>query len=318
MGDRQSISKFEKFWWIIWKLKNTIHYGFIKIINVFGLNVYGIRDFYSPIPVLTDLKKNLTRWYKPTELIGVNIDLHKLCEYLQYLESQYSNEFHKFNYGVERKGGFGLGFTEIDAKLVYYMIRDIKPANYIEVGSGLSTLYASYASQANQIEGNTVKISCVEPYPKEKLYTIPDIEIIAEKVQDLDYARLDRLKDGDILFIDTTHILKIDGDVAYLYLEILPRLKKGVTIHIHDIPFPYNVPHPANSYIFDRKSKPWFFNEAMLLQAFLSYNDAYEIIMSVPYINHFDQQFLIDNIENFLEIQNRIYPPCSIWLKKVK
>ena len=94
-----------------------------------------------------------------------------------------------------------------------------------------------------------------------------------------------------MLFIDSSHIVKIDGEVPYLYLEVIPRLKKGVITHIHDTPFPYNVPYPPQLWIFDREW-PVFWNEAMLLQAFLCYNDAFKILVSMPLLRYFDEDFL--------------------------
>ena len=85
--------------------------------------------------------------------------------------------------------------------------------------------------------------------------------------------------------------MKIDGDVPYLYLEVIPKLKPGCFVHVHDVHFPYNVPFPSELYVLSPKW-PVFWNEAMLLQAFLSYNDSYEIVMSMPLLRFFCEDFL--------------------------
>jgi hypothetical protein len=184
------------------------------------------------------------------------------------------------------------------------------------------------AAQANASIGKPMNMTCIEPYPYDMLYKIPRIEIIAQKVQDIEVSTFQRLEAGDILFIDSTHIAQIDSDVTYLFLEVLPRLKPGVFIHIHDIAFPYNVPYPQNLYIFGRKLPdwPWFFNEAILLQAFLSYNKSYQIIASIPLLRHHDEAFLCRTISNYrtlseytVENLHKIgFPPCSIWIEKIK
>ena len=115
--------------------------------------------------------------------------------------------------------------------------------------------------------GRFVHITCIYSYPQDNLYKIPKVRILKDEIQNINIGFFYQLHEGDILFIDSTHILKIDGDVPYLYLEIIPRLENGVIIHIHDIHFPYNIPYPPQYYIFGNK-RPVFWNEAMLLQAF--------------------------------------------------
>src|ERR1017187_5882615 len=119
------------------------------------------------------------------------------------------------------------------------------PCIYFEIGSGLSTYYASLALNKNKVlDQKNSHIICVEPYPYAKLKSIDNILIYQEEVQDVSIDKFQVLEENDILFIDSTHIVKIDGDVPYIYLEVLPQLKKGVYIHIHDIAFPYNIPYP--------------------------------------------------------------------------
>lgn len=298
----------------------------LKVVNDYGLNVYPMSDYYSPLPVLSDLKKNMQRWCQPSELKGIHIDNEAMKTLLKNLENKYASEYKTTsNYNDNSSIGFGPGSTEMDAKLLYFMIRDIKPNHYIEVGSGLSTYYCSLAAKRNEEDGKPVRITCVEPYPYEMLYNIPQIKVVKKEVQDVELSIFEQLGAGDILFIDSTHTVKVDGDVPYLFLEVLPRLKKGVIIHVHDIPFPYNVPYPPELYVFGRKW-PWFFAEPMLLQAFLSYNDTYKIIESIPLLRHFDEDFLMKNFSEYkplsdytVENKSNIgYPPCSIWIEKVK
>lgn len=87
------------------------------------------------------------------------------------------------------------------------------------------------------------------------------------------------LEANDILFIDSTHVLKIGGDVKYEYLEILPRLQNGVIVHSHDIFFPCE--YPKNWTL----ENHWFWTEQYLLQAFLAFNSAFEILWAGQYMN---------------------------------
>ena len=114
--------------------------------------------------------------------------------------------------------------------------------------------------------------------------------MIPREAQDLAVEEYTRLEAGDVLFIDTTHIVRIDGEVPYLVLEVLPALKPGVLVHIHDVHFPYYVPIDPNAYVFDRRW-PMLFTEAMLVQAFLCDNPRVEIVMSTPLLRHHRRRF---------------------------
>jgi len=88
-------------------------------------------------------------------------------------------------------------------------------------------------------------------------------------------------------------------------LEILPRLKKGCFVHVHDIHFPYNVPFPSELYVFGRKW-PVFWTEAMLLQAFLCFNDSFQIVLSTPLLRHFAENFLSQNIPGYESVNVKV------------
>lgn len=289
-----------------------------KTLGALGYNVSRQKDYYSPLPTISNLKKNIDRWNKPSELRGVKYDLDQMKEFLSVLLSRYLDEFLKIPvYKDLQSQGFGLGYTPVDALTLYLMIRHIKPARYIEVGSGLSTYYCSLAGKKNAEESSPLKITCIEPYPFEKLYEIPGIEVIATEVQDVQPEFFDQLEANDVFFIDSSHALRIDSDVPYLYLEILPRLKKDVFVHIHDIPFPYNIPYPAEQWVFNR-AEPMFWNEAMVLQALLSGNDSFEILLSTPMVRHFDEEFLKKRIPIYETIQENPNAFSSMWLKRTR
>jgi predicted O-methyltransferase YrrM len=287
-------------------------------LNAYGLNVTLAADYYSPLPDLKRLKKNRERWSRPSDLPGLKIDLAEMKDTWTHLVASSLNEFESLpSYAELMKGSYGEGYTPLDAMTLYFLLRHLRPRKYVEVGAGLSTYYAARAAQRNLAEGQPMAITCIEPFPHARLKSIAGINLIEKDVQEVDRSLFEALDAGDVLFIDSTHALKIDGDVSYLYLEILPRLNKGVIVHIHDIPFPYNTPFPADTWIFKREW-PVFWTEAMLLQAFLCHNSEFQIRLSLPYIRFKEEEFLRQSFPGY-EQRKGTGPDTfsSIWLERI-
>ena len=292
----------------------------VRIFNEHGFNITQTDDFYSPLPSVSALQKTVDRWSKPSELIGIDCRLEDMKAKLKHVLSKYGPEYQrKANHKEIGAKGYGPGFPVLDSMLLYCMMRDRKPQRYLEIGSGVSTYYCLLAAAENLREGTKTKITCIDPYPQSALVSIPEINMIKKEVQDAGTSDFERLNPGDVLFIDSTHIVKLDGDVPFLYLEALPRLKKGVIIHVHDIHFPYNSPYPHKYYVFGEK-RPVFWTEAMLLQAFLSFNDSYRILLSVPLIRHFDEPVLKTLIPGYtpVNLQDANTHAGSIWIEKIQ
>lgn len=306
-------------------LRNSVlKYGWISSyfnaweLNAYGLNVSLRADYYSPLPDLQRLQKNRNRWTKPSELVGLRIDLPEMKKFWSHAAATFREEFDGLpSYSDLMKESYGEGYTPLDAMTLYFLLRHCRPRNYLEVGAGLSTYYASCAARRNLAEGQLMTMTSIEPYPHEKLKSIPGINLIEKDVQDVDCSLFETLGAGDVLFIDSTHALKLDGDVAYLFLEILPRLNKGVLVHIHDIPFPYNCPFPADTWVFNREW-PIFWTEAMLLQAFLCYNSDFQIRLSLPYIRFKDEEFLRQSISGYDRWKGAGTDTfSSIWMERI-
>ena len=118
----------------------TIPFVLGKTFGMVGYNISRQKDYYSPLPTISQLRKNLDRWYRPSELRGVKYDVDEMKSLLSSLLGKYLAEFLEIpSYNDLKSQGFGLGYTPVDALTLYLMIRHIKPARYIEVGSGLST-----------------------------------------------------------------------------------------------------------------------------------------------------------------------------------
>jgi len=287
-------------------------------LNAYGLNVTLAADYYSPLPDLRSLQKNRSRWSKPSDLAGLKIDLAQMKDLWNCVAAQFLPEFESLpSYAELMRESYGEGYTPLDAMTLYFLLRHHRPKSYLEVGAGLSTYYASRAAKQNSLEGRPTEITCIEPFPHEKLRSLAGINLIEKDVQDIDCSLFDALSAGDVLFIDSTHALKIDGDVSYLYLEILPRLNKGVIVHIHDIPFPYNTPFPPETWVFER-GWPVFWTEAMLLQSFLCHNSEFQIRLSLPLIRFNDEEFLRQSVSGY-DHRKGTGPDTfsSIWLERI-
>lgn len=289
----------------------------------FGFNIARKQDYYSPLPTESELLRNIERWNKPSALAGLRFDLAKNQDFLSKLMEAYLDEFLLLpDYAENLKTGFGLGYTEIDALILYAMIRHLKPRKYLEVGSGISTYYANLAAKKNAVEGRLLQITCVEPHPFSELYSIPHIHVIENEVQNVPLDQFKALEAGDVLFIDSSHVLRIDGDVPFLFLEVLPHLKAGVHIHVHDVPFPYNIPYPVEQWVTGKaKDAPYwpvFWNEAMLLQAFLAFNTHFEIRLSTSMIRYYNEDYLKKQIPIYKSIMEEPNTFSAIWLEKVK
>jgi hypothetical protein len=259
----------------------------------------------------------MARWNKPSALVGVAYDLASMKQELTRLLARYAAEFEALPpfHEVGAKE-YGPGYTEVDALILYMMIRDAKPRRYLEVGSGMSTYYCFEAARKNASEGHALLITCIEPHPYDRLLAMPGIEVIRKEAQDVDSSLFQALNENDVLFIDSSHIVRIDGEVPLLYLEVLPSLNVGVLVHVHDIPFPYNTPYPPKAWLFAH-TWPMQWNEAMLLQAFLCFNDRYRIVMSAPMLRHFDETFLVENLPHYKSIEENPYTFSALWLRRV-
>ena len=122
-------------------------------------------------------------------------------------------------------------------------------------------------------------MTCIEPYPSDFLNGSPDISLVVSRVEEVDPAVFDTLEAGDFLFIDSSHALRPKGDVEFLYLEVIPRLKPGVTIQVHDIYLPYTYQPDIERTLFQ-----W--TETVLLQALLADNARLSVVLSLPLLHH--------------------------------
>lgn len=192
-----------------------------------------------------------------------------------------------------------------DSEYLYNMIRHFKPKRIIEVGSGYSTLMAIEAIKRNAGEGVYCIQQCIEPYEMEWLEKT-SATIIRKKLEDVDKDLFSQLESDDMLIIDSSHIIRPQGDVLVEYLEILPILKPGVIVHIHDIFTPKDY---LDEWVLGEVR---FWNEQYILEAFLTNNSEYEIIGAVNYLKH----HYYGRIKEKCPMLSEENEPGAFWIRK--
>lgn len=278
-----------------------------------GLHITPVH-YYQAIPDTRTLNDDI--WKHTSELIGIDMNVRMQMELLNLFSSKYKSEYEAFPYSapsVRHQFYINNGtFESVDCEVLYCMIRDFSPKIIIEIGSGNSTYLSAQALLANkQKKGSNSQLIAIEPYPNEILKTGFQglTKLIDKKVEELDVSLFNTLQENDILFIDSSHILKTGNDVQKIYLEILPILNKGVLIHIHDIFFPAE--YPKETILKHYR----FWTEQYLLQAFLSFNNAFEVVWAGSYM-HLNYP---EKLENAFRSYHRDHRwPGSIWIRKIK
>ena len=171
-------------------------------------------------------------------------------------------------------------FVAGDAEFLYQFIRMTKPRRIVEIGCGNSTKIARLAIQKNHAEsGKEAAHICIEPYEMPWLESI-GVEVIREKAENCPLEIFQELAAGDLLFIDSTHIIRPQGDVLFEYLTVIPSLKSGVNVHIHDIFTPKDYPE---MWIIEAVA---FWNEQYLLEALISNSSRYKVVAALNFLKH--------------------------------
>jgi predicted O-methyltransferase YrrM len=198
-------------------------------------------------------------------------------------------------------------YSYADAIFLHCMLRELQPRRIVEVGGGFST--AAILDTIEQFLGDDVRLACVEPHPErfESLALPGDedrVDFVRHHAQDVPSTLFTELGDGDVLFVDSTHVSKLRSDVNRLVLDVLPALSTGVVVHFHDVFWPFEYP-----WAWIEQNRAW--NEIYLLRAFLCFNPAFEILL----FNHLIGQRHRDVLE-------RDFPLCtkniggSLWLRR--
>lgn len=249
--------------------------------------------YYSPATSVTD-RERAASW-RTAPPVGVDLNEAGQARLMAELAPMLTE------LPEDRWEGNGM-YGRADAAVLHAMLRHHGPRRLLEVGSGYSTAVALDVVDRHLPE---LEITCVEPNPerlRSRLRPTDDIVIIEAPVQDVPVQTFSQLEAGDVLFIDSTHVLKSGSDVAWLYLHVLPTLPDGVIVHVHDIHWPFEYPAP-----WIREGRDW--TEAYLLRAFLTHNDAWQIQLMTSWVWTTRPDLVPEPL--------RDRPTGSLWMRRV-
>ena len=237
-----------------------------------GYNVVA-REFYSPVPDVERIDWERLRARRV--LPGVDLNISGAMQWIACLE-RFAAELDAIPYDKNDGAPFWFdngSFTDFDATVLHAVLRELKPKRYIEVGCGFSSLVSTAALQKNSREGAACRATYIDPAPRLDLREkLGGAEFLLCPVQDVPLATFRELEPGDVLFIDTSHVLKLQGDVEYELAHILPALRAGVWIHIHDVFTPYDYPEDWLT-----KRLRFVGNEQYAVECLLSGGDRFQV-----------------------------------------
>jgi predicted O-methyltransferase YrrM len=275
--------------------------------------------FYSPIPSRDDVARYAAMKFVqgPEALAGIDLNVERQLGMLRTLGPLTAD----LTFSEEPDGGTRFyynnpGFSPGDATVLAALIRHVHPRRIVEAGAGFST--AVMLDVAERDLRTPITIECVEPDPVRLRSLLRDgdaerLTIHETIVQNMPLEFFERLQANDILFIDSSHVLKLGSDVAFLILDVLPRLAPGVLVHVHDI---------SSSFEY---SPDWYdegraFNEAPVLRAFLQFNRGFEILFFCDYLVRFHREAIARHMPQALR-QPASAPggnaSSSLWLRRV-
>lgn len=242
-------------------------------------------------------------WQRTLPMAGVDLSEGGALDMLRSVFPPYRAEYERFPREPPGDGhtfylhnGY---FEAVDAEVLYCMVRHFKPRRVIEVGSGFSTLVTRAALKANETDSRLI---AVDPEPRTPILTAID-QHVAEPIETADRAMFDRLGENDVVFVDSSHVVRAGGDVNFVFFEILPRLKPGVLLHLHDIFLPYEYP---NRWIAAGNT------EQYLLLAFLAYNHEFEVLWPG---HHMRMRYPDEVMATFPSCDDQTHPG-SFWLRR--
>jgi predicted O-methyltransferase YrrM len=269
--------------------------------------------FYSPIVDVSEVHERFWRRASqptPASLPGIAISLSSQTQIWQ----QMLPFLWKIPFGPEKSTKFRYHFENPsysygDGSVLYSMLRLFSPQRVIEIGSGYSS--ACTMDTIDHYLDGRVAVTFIEPYPSLLRQTLGNdtlgrSTLHESAVQDVPLTVFDGLKNGDILFIDSTHVIKTESDVCQELFDILPRLAPGVLIHFHDVFWPFEYP---TSWVLE-ENRSW--NELYGLRAFLMNNNQFEIIFFNDYFARFKRDLIQATYPMFLKNTGG-----SLWLRKL-
>ncbi|HTZ72773.1 MAG TPA: class I SAM-dependent methyltransferase [Candidatus Aquilonibacter sp.] len=301
----------DTFYWRPGKLRQSVYHAAMDM----GVQILPMHP-YSPAPDPRRLPRDF--WTKRSDLPGLRIDLAKSCDLLRALASLFRSEYEALPPSPPPEAPPWTYYThndyydDVDGYILYAIIRHFRPRRIVEIGSGNTTYLSAQAAERNRAgDPNRIcDITAIEPYPNPVLRAgFPGLtRLIPSMVQDVPLSLFEELSENDILFIDSSHVVRTGSDVLYEILEILPRLRKGVLVHLHDIFLPREYPREWTLNV----NRYW--TEQYLLQAFLAFNDSFEILLPTAYVQTHAPQILEECFPGFPRNDGWLF--SNFWLRK--
>jgi hypothetical protein len=296
--------------WLLIIRKLGLRRMFVSNIIFNNIGLLPIRNhFYQPL--INPNKHNLKSLRDERIIGGLDLNINKQKEII--LSFNYVDELLKFPKTKSNDNKFyyhNNTFESGDAEYLYNIIRKFKPNRIIEIGSGFSTkmMLNSINRNIDEDDNYNCELTCIEPFLYKQIEGLPTI-LLKEKVESLDIKIFKELKKDDILFIDSSHIIRPQGDVLFEIQYVLPQLNPGVLIHFHDIFTPRDY---LDKWVY-KEHHLW--NEQYLLESFLSCNDRFEIIGSLNYLKHNYWDLLSSKCPILSKEKNA--EPGSFWIRKI-
>ncbi|HEY1794654.1 MAG TPA: class I SAM-dependent methyltransferase [Stellaceae bacterium] len=258
-------------------------------------------NFYSTIPTVDEIEAAFRAPSPPS--YDAIFDHAAMTAFLDDALYPHSHEFDPPLSGGDGYNWYPRSFSFSDAMAYHCFVRHARPRTIIEIGAGASTLIADAACRQN----GRGRIVCIDPYPPDFVSRIAGVsEMIVEPVQNLspDFFN-ERLSDGDIVFIDSTHTVKHGSDCLHLYLNILPQIRPTVLVHVHDVYLPGTAP--------EQHLRDWqiYWTEQYLVMAYLIENRRADVLYGSSY--HMQR-----NIERLRAFMHGRYEPggASLWFRQ--
>ena len=234
------------------------------------------RSPYSPVPAVPGPES--PEWGPKHSLVGLAFDTGVQLAWLQCHLTPYLGELSGPLERPRNGNGFFLSngyYGGLDAVLLHAMVRHLKPQRVIEVGAGYSTLVLAGACCRNAADGSPCELVSIDPDPRRELpESLPGLTRAERRsATEVPLGTYLDLGPGDVLFIDSSHTVKRGSEVNFLVHEVLPRLRRGVLVHFHDVFLPFDYP------------RAWFAGgtylaEQYLVHALLVHNPTYELIFA--------------------------------------
>lgn len=264
--------------------------------------VYASYD--SPIPDVAAIEPGF--FDEPRPMPGLEFDVDRQIAFLELELAEHCREFEPPLSAVDAgPGRFHLGngtYESVDAELLYAFVRRFRPQRVLELGSGYSTLIIREALERDGADAADI-LRTYDPYRSSLLP--PESRVTPLRAQEVPDETFRALGAGDVLFVDTSHVVKVGGDVTRIVLEVLPQLEPGVIVHFHDIflPYPYSRGHLEDAH---------FWSEQYLLQAFLLGNGGWDVLIGAQAVARAFPQRLAAAIPSF----GPEVSPGSFWMRR--